>query len=93
MRRLSVLLLVVVVVLLGFTALEAPPAARAQEATPTADEMGEGLSFTLLGLLPGVSLPARPICRWPARSLRQGRASPLMPVIRLAPWSSSSPGP
>jgi quercetin dioxygenase-like cupin family protein len=57
MRRLMVLLSVLVVVLLGGFALIAQPVAVAQEATPAAGEMGEGLSFTLLGLLPGVSLP------------------------------------
>ena len=58
MRRLPVLLSVVVVVLHGSLALTVQPIAVAQEATPAADEMGEGLSFTLLGLLPGVSLPS-----------------------------------
>jgi quercetin dioxygenase-like cupin family protein len=58
MRRLSVLLSVIVVVLLGSLALIAQPIAVAQEATPAADEMGEGLTFTLLGLVPSTTLPS-----------------------------------
>jgi quercetin dioxygenase-like cupin family protein len=43
--------------LLGLIALEADPGAVAQEATPSAETGMEGLTFTLLGIAPGVTLP------------------------------------
>ena len=56
MRRVSLVLFVVM--LLGLRALGAQSVALAQEATPAAEEMAEGLAFTLLGLAPGVTLPS-----------------------------------
>lgn len=56
MRRFSVLLSIVVL-LLGVLALRAQPVAVAQEATPSAEMDMEGLTFTLLGIAPGVTLP------------------------------------
>jgi quercetin dioxygenase-like cupin family protein len=61
MRRLTRLLSLVAVMAFGIGAVGwSGPATHAQEATPAAEEgMGmEGLSFTLLGLAPGVALPA-----------------------------------
>lgn len=58
MRRTLPLHTLIVVVLLGAAGLMAAPAVRAQEATPASGEMSmEGLTFTLLGIAPGVSLP------------------------------------
>ncbi len=57
MRRFSVLLSVVAVVLLGIVALGAQPRVFAQEATPAADDsMEEGLTFELLAFAAGVEL-------------------------------------
>ena len=59
MRRFGVLVSVLAVVLLGLVAIEAQPPVMAQEATPASDEMGmEGLTFALLGIAPGVTLPS-----------------------------------
>lgn len=58
MRRLLPLLALVVVLILGASGLTGPLAARAQDATPATDEGSmDGLSFTLLGIAPGVTLP------------------------------------
>jgi quercetin dioxygenase-like cupin family protein len=56
-HRCRVLLSVVAVMLLGVLALRAQPVTVAQEATPSAEMSLEGLSFTLLGIAPGVTLP------------------------------------
>jgi quercetin dioxygenase-like cupin family protein len=57
MRRLLPVL-ALVVVMLGTAVLPGRSPVRAQEATPAADEAGmEGLSFTLVGVAPGVALP------------------------------------
>ena len=56
MRRFSVLLSVVAVVLLGVLALTAQPVATAQEGTPSAEMSMEGLTFTLLGVVEGATL-------------------------------------
>jgi len=58
MRRFSVLLSIVVVTLLGILALYAQPAAVAQEATPTAEEMMEGITFEGLAMALKVPLPS-----------------------------------
>jgi quercetin dioxygenase-like cupin family protein len=50
-------LLSIFVLLLGILALRAQPVAVAQEATPSAEMSMEGLTFTLLGIAPGVALP------------------------------------
>jgi quercetin dioxygenase-like cupin family protein len=52
-----VLLSLVALMLLGLLALGAHPRAAAQEATPSAEMSMEGLTFTLLGIAPGVTLP------------------------------------
>ena len=57
MQRCRVFLSVVAVMLLGVLALQAQPVAVAQEATPSAEMGMEGLTFTLLGVVPGVTLP------------------------------------
>jgi quercetin dioxygenase-like cupin family protein len=57
MHRRRVLVSIVAVVLLGILALNAQPVATAQEATPSAEMGMEGLTFTLLGIAPGVTLP------------------------------------
>jgi quercetin dioxygenase-like cupin family protein len=51
-------LLSVVAVMLGLMAPGAHPRAGAQEATPAAEMSMEGLTFTLIGLAPGVTLPS-----------------------------------
>jgi quercetin dioxygenase-like cupin family protein len=57
MRRLSVLLSLLGVVLLGVLALPAQPVAVAQEATPAMEEMmPEGVIFELVSLTTGVDL-------------------------------------
>jgi len=48
---------IVAMLLLGVLALNAQPVAIAQEATPSAEMSMEGLTFTLLGVAPGVTLP------------------------------------
>jgi mannose-6-phosphate isomerase-like protein (cupin superfamily) len=59
MRRFSVFLPVVVVVLLGFVIMGVRPVAVAQEATPPSDEMNvEGLTFEPIGFVQGVTLPS-----------------------------------
>src|SRR5215213_7775029 len=57
MRRLAVVLSVVVVVLFGTIVLHAQSVTRAQEATPTGQEM-EGLTFEPIGFAQGVTLPS-----------------------------------
>jgi quercetin dioxygenase-like cupin family protein len=57
-HRCRVLLSVVAVMLLGLMAPGAHPRAVAQEATPAAEMNMEGLTFTLLGIAPGVTLPS-----------------------------------
>ena len=57
MRRFGALVALIAVLLLGWTTISGQRV-TAQDATPAADEMGmEGLTFTLLGLAPGVTLP------------------------------------
>lgn len=59
MRRMVLLLSLMVVFMLGIARLPSSPNAVAQEATPSAGEMGmEGLTFELLGVAPGATLPA-----------------------------------
>ena len=59
MRRFSVLLSIVAVLLLGILALHAQPVVVAQEATPSGEEMApEGASFQPLGFASGVTLPS-----------------------------------
>ena len=58
MLRYRVLLSIVVVMLLGGLALRAQPEAVAQDATPSADMSMEGLTFTLLGVVPSATLPS-----------------------------------
>jgi quercetin dioxygenase-like cupin family protein len=58
MRRFSVLLSIIAVLLLGFVALHAQSVALAQEATPAADMAPEGASFEPLGFAQGVTLPS-----------------------------------
>jgi hypothetical protein len=75
MRRFSVLLSIVAVVLLGIGVLHAQPVAIAQEATPTAEEM-EGITFEPIGFAQGVTVPS-PIDLTAARvSLDPGAAFP-----------------
>lgn len=59
MRRFSVLMSVVAVMLLGMLVLHAQPAALAQEASPAAEGMmePEGVTFEPLGIASGVALP------------------------------------
>ncbi len=57
MHRCRVLLSVVALTLLGVLALRAQPVVVAQEATPSAEMSMEGLTFTLIGIAPGVTLP------------------------------------
>lgn len=58
MRRILPMLVLVAVMMFGLSALAVTPAVRAQDATPAAGDasMG-GLTFTLLGIAPGVTLP------------------------------------
>ena len=56
MRRSSVLLSVVAILLLGALALGAQPAVVAQEATPSGEMEPEGASFEPLGFAQGVEL-------------------------------------
>ena len=59
MRRFSVLLSVVVVLLLGIFALHAQPIAVAQEATPTGEEFApEGITFEPVAFATGLALPS-----------------------------------
>jgi hypothetical protein len=58
MRRSSVLLSVVAVLLLGALALGAKPTVLAQEATPSGEMEPEGASFEPLGFAQGVELPS-----------------------------------
>jgi len=55
MRRVGLLLTLMSVVLVGTVALQTPPVAVAQEATPAP---GEGVTFEALAAAPGISLPA-----------------------------------
>lgn len=58
MRRFRVFLSIVAVLLLGGLTLYAQPVAVAQDATPESGEMAmEGLTFSLLGFAPGVTMP------------------------------------
>jgi quercetin dioxygenase-like cupin family protein len=59
MRRILPMLALVVVLIIGSAGLNGSPAVRAQDATPAADDaaMG-GLGFFLLGVAPGVMMPA-----------------------------------
>jgi hypothetical protein len=59
MRRFRLFLSMVVVVVLGIVVIGARPAAVAQEAAPTAEEM-EGLTFAPIGFAQGVPLPSLP---------------------------------
>ena len=54
MRRVGLLLTLMSVVLVGTVALQTPPVAVAQEATPAP---GEGVTFEALAAAPGISLP------------------------------------
>jgi quercetin dioxygenase-like cupin family protein len=57
MRRFSVLVSVVAVLLLGMLALHAQPVATAQEATPAGEEMmPEGVTFEPVAFAPGIDL-------------------------------------
>jgi quercetin dioxygenase-like cupin family protein len=56
MRRFSVRLSLMVVVLLGVLGLPAQPTAVAQEATPAMEELPEGVIFALVSLTSGVDL-------------------------------------
>jgi hypothetical protein len=58
MRRFSVFLLLVVVMLLGSVAVQVQPVVVAQEATPAADIEPEGVTFEPLGIASGVALPS-----------------------------------
>src|SRR5215213_9851288 len=59
MRRFGVFLSVIVVMVLGIVIMGAQPAAVAQEATPSSDEMNmEGLTFEPMGFAQGVTLPS-----------------------------------
>lgn len=58
MRRFTVLLSVIAVVLLGVLALHAQPAVVAQEATPSVDMEPEGATFEPIGFAQGVTLPS-----------------------------------
>jgi quercetin dioxygenase-like cupin family protein len=58
MRRFTLCLSIIVVVLLGDLALQAQPVAIAQEATPASDMAPEGASFEPLGFAQGVTLPS-----------------------------------
>ncbi len=59
MRRILPMLVLVFVVMLGVSGMTGSPVVRAQDATPASGEMSmEGLTFTLLGIAPGVTLPA-----------------------------------
>jgi quercetin dioxygenase-like cupin family protein len=59
MRRFSVLVSLVAVVLLGILALHAQPVAFAQEATPAAGEMEpEGVTFEPIAIASGLTLPS-----------------------------------
>ena len=59
MRRFSVLVSLVVVMLLGILALHAQPVAFAQEATPGAGEMEpEGVTFEPVAIASGPTLPS-----------------------------------
>lgn len=59
MRRILPMLVLVAVLMLGVSGMTGSPGVRAQDATPASGEMAmEGLSFTLLGMVPGVTLPA-----------------------------------
>jgi quercetin dioxygenase-like cupin family protein len=57
MRRILPMFVLVFVLLLGIVGLHGSPAVRAQDATPASDDMSmEGLTFTLLGIAPSVSM-------------------------------------
>lgn len=59
MRRILPMLVLVFVVMLGTAGITGSSVVRAQDATPASGEMSmQGLTFTLLGLAPGVMLPA-----------------------------------
>ncbi len=76
MRRFTVLVAVVAVMLLGMLALHAQPVAIAQEATPSGEEMA-GETFVPLGFAFGVPLPS-PADMFVARfSLEPGAGFPL----------------
>ncbi len=57
MPRCRVFMSFATVMLLGLIALGAHPRAVAQEATPSAEMSMVGLTFTLIGVAPGVTLP------------------------------------
>ena len=58
MRRILPMLALVVIVALGASVLALSSSVHAQDGTPIADDAGMGgLSFTLLGIAPGVTLP------------------------------------
>jgi quercetin dioxygenase-like cupin family protein len=58
MSRISRLFSLIAIVTLGFAVSLGSGGVRAQDATPTADEMSmDGLTFALLGVVPGVMLP------------------------------------
>jgi quercetin dioxygenase-like cupin family protein len=58
MRRSSVVLSLVVVIMLGVMAIGPQAPVGAQEATPASDEMSfEGLTFELLGIVEGLNVP------------------------------------
>ena len=70
MRRFSVLLALMGVVLVGILAVQTRPVTVAQEATPTP---GEGLTFEALAAAPGIALPATgdlSIARWLHRHIQ-----------------------
>jgi hypothetical protein len=57
MRRFSVFLSIVAIMLVGIVALRVQPVAIAQEGTPSADMAPEGVTFEPLGIASGLALP------------------------------------
>jgi len=78
MRRFSVLLSLVVVVLLGIMALSVHPVAVAQEATPAGEEM-EGITFEPVTFASGVDLTGLSELLVVRIGLEPGRALPIDP--------------
>lgn len=58
MRRFGVFLSIIAVVLLGIVAVRVQPVAIAQEATPSAEDMMEGITFEALAMALEVTLPS-----------------------------------
>jgi hypothetical protein len=78
MRRFSVLLSLVVVLLLGIMALSVQPVAVAQEATPAGEEM-EGITFEPVTFASGVDLTGLSELLVVRIGLEPGRALPIDP--------------